>query len=254
MIKLKTKEDIENLRIGGRILAEAREDVLAAMKAGVSTQELDDIAKSAIEKRDGKSWFLGYRPEGAPDAYPSATCISINEEIVHGFPGERKLELGDIVSLDMGVLYKGLYTDSAVTVGIGQIDKASQELLRVTQEALFVGIEAAVLGGKVGDIGAAIEGYARPYGYGIFRELVGHGVGYAPHEEPFVPNFGKAGTGPDLVEGLVIAIEPMFAIGNRQVKPARNGHTYITVDGSRSAHFEHTIAITKEGPKILTDL
>lgn len=253
MIRLKTKEEIELLKESGRILDEARHEVLDILRPGITTQEVDERAGQAIEKRGGVSWFKGYRPSGAPTAYPAYTCISINEEIVHGFPGERVLQQGDIVSLDMGVSYQGMLTDSAITVGIGQIDKESEKLLQITREALYVGIEAAQLGGTTGDIGYAIEHFARPYGYGVFRELVGHGVGYEPHEDPYVPNFGKARTGEKLEEGLVIAIEPMFSLGSRHIKVDRNGHTYVTEDGSRSAHFEHTIAITKDGPVILTE-
>ena len=254
MIRLKTQEEIELLKESGRILDEARQEVLEAITPGITTEDLDVLAGEAITKRGGQSWFKGYRPSGAPSAYPAYTCISINEEIVHGFPSkEVSLKMGDIVSLDMGVSFKGMLTDSAVTVGVGQIDKDSQKLLNTTREALFVGIDAATLGGTTGDIGYAIENFVRPFGYGVFRELVGHGVGFEPHEDPYVPNFGKKGKGAVLEEGLVIAIEPMFSLGSKHIKSTSNGHTYVTEDGSRSAHFEHTIAITKDGPLILTE-
>ena len=255
MIRLKSQEDIAKLRESGRILAEARKAVLDTIDPGMTTLEIDERAGKEIQKRGGKSWFKGYRPSGAPSAYPAYTCISINEEIVHGFPSkDRVLKQGDIVSLDMGVAFEGLLTDSAVTVGIGPIDKESQNIINTTREALYIGIEAAQIGNTTGDIGAAIESFVRPYGYGIFRELVGHGVGYEPHEEPFVPNFGKQGKGIVLEEGLVSASEPMLSLGRRHIKSAPNGHTYVTEDGSRSTHFEHTVALTKDGPLILTEI
>ena len=254
MIKLKTKEDIEILREGGKHLSFVLFQLKKAAKPGVTTKELDDLAyKLTIEKGDTPA-FLNYQPYGADRPYPASACISINNEIVHGIPNESEkiLKEGDIVSLDMGLIHKGLFVDSAITVPVGKIDDAAKKLLKATRESLEAGIKAVKVGGHIGDIGAAIESVAKKYKFGIAEGLCGHGVGFAVHEDPYVPNEGMTGEGPELVPGLVIAIEPMFNEGTGQIKLAKDKWTYVTKDGKRSAHFEHTIAVTEEGIEILT--
>lgn len=254
MIIIKTAKEIATLREGGRRLQRVLELVAKEVKPGMHTKELDILAEKLIREAGDEPAFLHYSPEGALSPYPATLCVSINNEIVHGIPSEdRILKTGDIVSLDCGVKHKGLYTDSAITVPVGKITKASEKLLRVTKEALFVGIEAAQVGNTVGDIGYAIEKFIKPHGYGIVRECAGHGVGKHIHEDPYVPNYGKKGTGAVLKEGMVIAIEPMINEGNGKMIVDKDGWTFKTADASRSAHFEHTVAITKDGPVILTE-
>jgi methionyl aminopeptidase len=256
MITIKTKEEIEILREGGRRLAEIMEEVSRNVKPGVSSIKLNDLAeKMAIEGGD-KPAFLNYRPYGAKRPYPASLCVSVNDEIVHGIPNEREkiLKEGDIISLDMGLIHKGLITDMAITVPVGKIDDSARKLIEVCKESLMKGIEAARGGDNIGDISFAIERYIRPFGYGIVRELAGHGVGYKVHEEPYVPNFGKRGAGDKLKPGMVLAIEPMINEGTEKVILDDDGYTYRTKDGARSAHFEHTILITKKEAEILTKL
>lgn len=250
----KKKEEIEILREGGRRLAIVLNELAEASRPGRSSLDLDELAFSLIEKMGDKPSFYGYKPRGSKTAYPASICVSINDEVVHGIPNENPkiFKEGDIVSLDAGLIHCGLFTDSAVTVGVGKVDAEAEKLMKVTKTALTKGIEAAKVGKTVGDIGYAIEQYVKPFGYGIIRELAGHGVGYAVHEDPFVPNFGDKGKGEKLVEGLVIAIEPMLNEGKREIYLDVDGHTYKTADGKRSAHFEHTVAITERGAEILT--
>ncbi|MSR71409.1 MAG: type I methionyl aminopeptidase [Candidatus Taylorbacteria bacterium] len=253
MIKLKTKDDIKILREGGKRHAEIMRLLVAKVAPGVTTQELDEYAEKLINEGGDKAAFLNYKPRGAKHAYPATICASINEEVVHGIPDNKHvLKEGDIISLDIGLIHKGLITDMAVTVPVGAIDEASRKLLDITEKSLYVGIKAAKGGDRTGDIGNAIERFVIPFGYGIVRNLSGHGVGYEIHEDPFVPNFGEAHKGDILSPGLVIAIEPMINIGTQDVVLAKDGYTFITADGSRSAHFEHTIVITKSGAEILT--
>ncbi len=254
MIKLKTKEEIEILREGGRHLAETLLKLEEAAKPGVSSAELDSIAYEFITKGGDKPSFFGYKGKHDKEPYPSSICVSVNDEVVHGEPtgNPRILKEGDIVSLDAGLIHRGLFLDSAVTVAVGKIDKESAKLLKVTKVALQKGIEVAMPGATTGDIGFAIEQYVKPYGYGIIRELAGHGVGYAVHEDPFIPNFGKKGGGVKLESGMVIAIEPMLNLGSEKIYLSEDGHTYKTKDGGRSAHFEHTVVITEKGAEILT--
>jgi methionyl aminopeptidase len=249
---IKNAQEIDVLREGGAILAEVLQQVAQKVAPGVSTLELDTYAHDLIKERGGEPAFLNYRPEGAPRAYPASLCTSVNNEIVHGIPKAHKvLKEGDIVSLDLGIKYKGLFTDHAVTVGVGKISKALQELLSFTAEALLVGIEAARGGSTVGDVGYAIEKFVGRK-YGIVRELSGHGVGKKIHEDPYVPNFGKRGQGQKLIPGMVIAIEPMLNIGKAAIVTENDDWTISTADGSRSAHFEHTILITEGDAEILT--
>lgn len=254
MITQKTEAEIELLREGGKRLASILARLAAEAQAGVSSRFINDLAERLIREGGDEPVFLGYTPDGADRPYPAAVCVSVNDEIVHGIPNEREkiFKEGDIVGLDIGLSHKGMVVDTAVTVPVGTVDSKAEALLQATKEALSVGIAAAVGGGKIGDIGAAIETFVKPHGYGIVRELAGHGVGYAVHEEPYVPNYGKKNTGPKLVPGMVIAIEPMLNEGVAEVLLDEDGYTYRTADGKRSAHFEHTILITDGPAEILT--
>lgn len=252
MIKLKTAEEIDLLREGGKRLAAVLRAVKAKVKPGVTTGELDELALELIKAGGDKPAFRGYRPQGSPLAYPATLCTSVNEEIVHGIPSKRVLKEGDVIGLDCGLEHEGLFTDHAVSVAVGKVDVELNKLLAITEEALYAGIKAAKPGKHLGDIGAAIQKYCDDNGYGLVEELCGHGVGYEPHEDPFVPNFGRAGQGLELKPGLVIAIEPMFALGTGKIKMERDGFTFSTKDGKVAAHFEHTIVITDKGAEILT--
>src|SRR3989344_1077430 len=249
MAKIKTKEEIEILREGGRRLALVLNKLVEASKPGVSSADLDKIAYEMITKEGDKPSFLGYKGKHDKEPYPASICVSVNDEVVHGEPtvNPRILKEGDIVSLDAGLIHKGLFLDSAVTVAVGKIDKETEQLLKVTKTALQKGIEAVKPGATTGDIGFAIEQYVKPYGYGIIRELAGHGVGYSVHEDPFIPNFGKKEEGVKLESGMVIAIEPMLNLGSEKIYLSEDGHTYKTKDGGRSAHFEHPVVITEKG-------
>jgi len=254
MVTIKSPKEIALLREGGARLAVILRHLASMVKPGLSTAELNDEAERITREGGDEPSFLDYTPDGAPRPYPASVCISINEEIIHGIPNEEPkiLKEGDIVSIDMGIIHKGLYTDSAITVGVGKIDKAAKKLLKATQEGMLKGIEAAVGGGHIGDIGAAIQAHAEKNGFGLAEDLCGHGVGYAVHEDPYVPNFGIEGDGLVLKPGMVIAIEPMYNEGTGRVRALDDGYTYVTADGKRSAHFEHTILITKGAPEILT--
>ena len=256
MITIKTKEEIEILREGGRRLAEIMKMISQAVRPGISSVELNNLAERLTMDGGDKPAFLNYRPSGAKRPYPASLCVSVNDEIVHGIPneGDKILKEGDIVSLDMGLVHKGLITDMAVTVPVGKIDDSARKLIEVCKESLMKGIEEANGGNTIGDIGFAIEKYARPFGYGIVRELAGHGVGYKVHEQPYVPNFGKRGAGEKLKPGMILAIEPMLNEGTREIILDKDDYTYRTKDGKRSAHFEHTILITKKEAEILTKL
>ena len=257
MIKLKTSEEIKTLREGGRRLALIVKKLCEEVRPGLPIRELDEMARKECKAHDAVPAFLDYTPEGAPRAFPSAVCISVNEEIVHGIPNESNyiLKEGDIVTVDMGIIYKGLITDHAVTVGVGKVDEKLERLLVATKKALQAGIKAAQLGKTIGDIGVAVQAVAKESGFFLSKHLAGHGVGYGVHEDPFVPNTGKPGKGMKLEEGLVIAIEPMLALGTGDVLfDDIDGYTVRTKDGSWSAHEEHTIAITKKGPIVLTAL
>ncbi|QQR49887.1 type I methionyl aminopeptidase [Candidatus Nomurabacteria bacterium] len=254
MVIIKTDKEIAILREGGKRLAWILDMVAKKIVPGITTGELDSYAKLLIHEGGDTAAFLGYTPDGANYPYPAALCTSINDEVVHGIPTNRKLKKGDIVSIDLGLKHDGMFTDHARTIAVGKPTKQLQKLLSTTEEALMIGIQAARGGSTVGDVGAAIEAYVKPYGYGIVRELAGHGVGRAIHEDPYVPNFGKAGKGERLVPGMVIAIEPMLNLGSKEVVFEDDGYTVKTRDGKQSAHFEHTILITKGEPEILTSL
>ena len=253
MIRLKSPQDIETLAAGGKILARILAELAEHAKPGTTSQEIDELARELMKKYEVKSSFLGYRA-GNHDPYPGVTCVSVNEGVVHGIPGKRKFADGDLVGLDCGIIYEGLFLDAARTVGVGQISREAQRLLDVTREALSLGIAQAQVGNRIGDIGAAVQACVESYGFGVVTQLVGHGVGYDVHEDPKVPNFGKAGTGTKIQEGLVIAIEPMVTVGRPEVTTGRDGWTIETVDKSLSAHEENTVAVNKSGPKILTAL
>lgn len=255
MIKYKTEEEIAVMREGGKIHARILKEIAKKVKPGVKTSELNSYAEQLIDEAGCTASFLGYQPYDAKLPYPAALCVSINEEIVHGIPNEgggRILFEGDIVSLDLGLTYKGLVTDASVTVPVGKISKEAATLIAATRESLDRAIKAMQLHGHIGDIGDAVMQVAMKYGFGIIEGLSGHGVGYSVHEEPFVPNKAKRGEGPELREGLVIAIEPMLSLGSREIKKLSDGYTFITRDKSLSAHFEHTVAVTKNGIEVLT--
>jgi methionyl aminopeptidase len=252
MIKLKTEADIEILRAGGRRLGAILASLSTKVAPGVTTADLDDYAQELIKKGGDTAAFLNYRPSGARLAYPAALCVSINDEIVHGIPSKRVIKDGDLVGLDLGLKHQGLITDAAITVPVGEISPEARRLMDGTKEALAVAIKVARVGKTVGDIGAAAEAVAKRYGLGVVRDLAGHGVGYHVHEDPSVPNFGRPGEGSELRPGLVIAIEPMFTLGQEETKLQSDGFTFVTKDGSLAAHFEHTIVVTKSGPEILT--
>jgi len=249
MIKYKTEEELAIMKEGGKIHARILKEVAKKVKPGVKTDALNKYAEQLIDEAGCTASFLGYQPYDAKKPYPASLCVSINEEIVHGIPNEggRILFEGDIVSLDMGLTYKGLITDASVTVAVGKISDEAALLIRATKESLDRAIKAMRLHGHIGDIGDAIMQVAMKYDLGIIEGLSGHGVGYSVHEEPFVPNKAKRGEGPELRKGLVIAIEPMFSLGSREIKRLSDGYTFITRDKSLSAHFEHTVAVGYDG-------
>jgi len=254
MIKLKSEEEIAKLRVGGKHLAQVIAETAKLVKPGVMTAELNDFAHKMILDLGDTPAFLNFTPSGANRPYPAALCVSINEQIVHGIPNEDPVELkeGDIVSIDTGLAHEGMIVDHAITVPVGEVAPEVKKLLTVTKEALASAIKQAQPGNRTGDIGAVIEAQAEKNGLAVIEGLSGHGVGYTVHEEPYVPNQGRAGTGDVLEVGLVIAIEPMFSLGSHKIKLEKDGYTYSTADKSLSAQFEHTIVITKNGPEILT--
>lgn len=247
-----SKRDIEVLKEGGNILAGILRFVASSVRPGVKTSELDRIAEESILSSGGSPSFKGYKPSGYARPYPCSLCTSVNSEIVHAVPGEHILKEGDLVGLDIGMKYKGFFTDTAITVGVGMISVEVEKLLMATRTSLEKGIRAAVIGGHIGDIGNNIETYIKDFGYGIIRELVGHGVGKEVHEDPQIPNFGKKGTGEKIIDGMVLAIEPMISMGSDKIKLGEDNWAYKTKDDSLAAHFEHTIIVTKDGPQILT--
>ena len=248
MIQLKSAREIETMAEGGRILGAAVQMLRGVARAGMSTLELDGIAEEFIRSHPGATpAFKGLY------GFPGTLCTSINNEIVHGIPSRKRvLKDGDVISIDVGVGYKGYFTDSATTVPIGTVDAETLRLLEVTERSLAAGIEAAVPGNHLGDIGAAIQTVVEDAGFSVVRDLVGHGIGVEFHEEPQVPNYGKPKRGLKLVPGLTLAIEPMVNVGSPQTRTLPDKWTIVTVDGSRSAHFEHTVAITEHGNRVLT--
>lgn len=235
------------LRQCGRALAAALAETAAAIQPGVTTAELNEVAEAALRRRGAKPSFLGFQ------GYPTALCTSINDQVVHGIPSSTvRLRDGDIIGLDLGAIMDGIYTDHALTVPVGQVSPAATTLIGRTAAALAAAIAAVAPGKTVGDIGAAVRSAIEPYGYGIIRQLTGHGVGRAVHEDPQIPNWGQAGSGPGLVPGMVLAIEPMVTLGGWQVQTLDDGWTVVTADGSLAAHFEHTVLVTNGGAEIIT--
>ena len=246
MITIKSKREIELLKIAGNIVYQTHQYLKPLIKEGITTKELDKLAEDFIRSKDATPSFKGY------EGFPSTLCTSINSEVVHGFPSDRKLKDGDIISIDIGACYKGYHGDSAWTYTVGEVDEKTKQLLEDTEKSLFIGLEQVKPGNRIGDIGYAIEQYARKHNLGVVRELCGHGVGTSVHEDPEVPNYGIPNTGPRLKEGMVIAVEPMLTLGSPKVFLHDNDWTVDTQDGSLSAHFEHTVVVTKDGYQILT--
>jgi methionyl aminopeptidase len=252
VIYIKTKKEIDFIRESCKIVAETLQLVKANVKAGITTKELDQIAEDYILSNNARAAFKGYSQGGSSVDYPASICSSIDDEVVHGIPGNRVLKNGDIISIDVGVYKNGYYGDAALSVGVGEISDEKKRLMEVTEKSLYLGIEAAQSGNHVHDISYAVQSYVEENGYSIVRDLCGHGVGKYLHEDPSIPNFGKKGTGAVLKNGMTIAIEPMVNLGNYRVKTAEDGWTVLTADGSPSAHFEHSILILNNKPEILT--
>lgn len=246
MIFLKSPQEIEKMERAGRIVAEVLELLRSMVRAGVTTKELEGLADDQIRARGGTPAFKGYR------GYPSSICTSVNEQVVHGIPSSRRLRQGDIISIDLGVYLEGFYGDAAITVPVGTVDKETAELVRVTEEALYLGIRNAVEGNRLHDISAAIQRSVEQSGFSVVRLFVGHGIGRELHEEPQIPNYGVPGQGPRLKSGMTLAIEPMVNAGSHDVRILDDGWTAVTVDGKKSAHFEHTVVVTPDEPIILT--
>ena len=246
MINIKNKEEIKLMSEACRIVKDTLFLLEKSVKPGVTTKELDSIAEDYILSQDAELGFKGLY------GYPSTICISVEDEVVHGLPSDSKLSEGQIVGIDVGSIYKGYYGDHAKSFAVGEISKEKQNLLKVTKECLIKGIEKAIPGNRIGDIGNAVQSWAESNGYGVVRELVGHGIGAKLHEEPQIPNYGKSGTGPLIDVGMCFAIEPMINMGTKDVYTKKDGWTICTKDGLPSAHFEHTITITDNGPEILT--
>ena len=248
MITLKTQEEIALIAEGGKILAKALKHIEAMAKPGITTLELDKAAEDFILAAGAKPAFKGY------EGFPFSLCASVNENIVHGYPSNYIVKDGDVLKLDLGVLYKGFNTDSAITVAVGNVSYEAKRLINVTKKSLRLGIKKAKIGNTVGDIGNTVQRFVEDQGFGVVRDLCGHGIGKTVHEDPKIPNYGKRGGGEKLIEGMVICIEPMVTAGDYNIMPSKDGYGYATKDGNLSAHFEHTLAITKKGPRVLTDL
>lgn len=251
MIVLRSRQEIELIRAACQIVAGVLQRLVEVVAPGVSTAELDELAEKWTRERGAVPAFKGYNVGGR--VYPSSLCVSINEEVVHGMPSpKRVLKAGDIVGLDYGAVYKGYYGDSAVTVAVGEVSETAERLMRVTRESLYCGIENMRVGNRIRDISAAIQKHAESHGYGVVRDFVGHGIGQRLHEEPQVPNYVGAGQNPRLKEGMVLAIEPMVCEGTYEVEVLQDGWTAVTRDRRLAAHFEHSVAVTANGPEILT--
>lgn len=251
MILIKSKKEIDYIRESCRIVAETLQLLKAKVKPGITTLELDKIAEDYIRSNNALPAFKGYSQGGAP-GFPGSICSSVDDEVVHGIPSSKTLKVGEIVSLDIGVLKNGFFGDAALTVAVGNISDDKTKLMEVTERSLQLGIEQAIAGNKVHDISNAVQVYVEANGFSIVRDLCGHGVGKFLHEDPSIPNFGRKGTGPKLKNGMTLAIEPMVNAGKYDVITAKDGWTIITADGSTSAHFEHTILINNNLPEILT--
>ncbi len=250
-IEIKTPEQIARMRVAGLLVGETLEVLRSAVRVGISTAELDAIAEDNIRSGGGTPSFLGY---GDPP-FPASICASVNDEVVHGIPGERVLAEGDVISIDCGAIVEGWHGDAAITVAVGQIPAEVQTLMDVTEGAMWAGFAAARLGGRVTDISAAVEQHVRSHGdYGILEDYTGHGIGTAMHQPPNVPNYGRPGKGAKLERGLALAVEPMITLGSKHTLVAEDDWTIVTADGSWAAHFEHTFTLTEKGPWILTGL
>jgi methionyl aminopeptidase len=252
-IEIKTKADIEKMRKAGQIVFQVLSELREMVKPGVTTADLNQRALELTEKSGAKPAFLNY-PSRAREVPPfsGVICSSVNEEIVHGIPGPRKLVEGDIISIDYGCQIDGFFGDSAVTVPVGTVGETAAKLLKLTEESLYLALKQCVVGNRIGDISHAVQSHVEPHGLGVVREFVGHGIGRAMHEEPHIPNFGRPGQGRPLKPGMVFAIEPMITTGSYEVQLLADGWTAVTADRSLAAHFEHTVAITENGPLILT--
>ncbi|MDR3564675.1 MAG: type I methionyl aminopeptidase [Negativicutes bacterium] len=248
MIFLKSERELNYLRDAGKIVAKTLEEMKKAVKPEITTQELDSIAEDYIKHCGAIPAFKGYH------GFPGNICASVNEEVVHGIPGVRKLKNGDNLSIDIGTVINGYYGDAAITVPVGEVDAEVQKLLDVTEESLYKGIAQAIVGNRLSDISHAVQSHAEDHGYGVVRDFVGHGIGRSMHEDPQVPNYGIPGRGPRLKSGMTLAIEPMINLGTHEVRTLDDGWTVVTADKKRSAHFEHTVAVTSDGPEILTKL
>jgi methionyl aminopeptidase len=247
VIICRSAAELERMREAGRLVGEVLTELTARVKPGVTTAELDELAEARIRRAGATPAFKGYH------GYPATICASINEEVIHGIPsGRRVLNEGDVISIDVGASLEGYFGDSAVTLAVGKVSESAATLLRVTEESLFKAIERVRPGGRISDIGHAVQAHVEAYGFSVVREFVGHGIGQRMHEEPQVPNYGEPGRGPRLAEGMVLAIEPMVNAGKPAVKVLGDGWTAVTRDRSLSAHFEHTVAVTANGPWILT--
>jgi len=248
MILIKTKEEIEIMAEGGKILAKIMKELEKRIKPGIATKELNELSEELILKSGGKCSFKGY------GGYPACLCVSLNEQVVHGVPSDRILKEGDIVSLDLGIFYNGFHADMANTLPVGRISSEALRLIRTTKESFKKGLEEIKPGNTFGDIGNAVQELAESQGYGIIRDLCGHGIGRKLHEDPQILNYGKKKTGPEIKEGMVFCIEPMLSAGNWEIKKSPDNYAFQTADSSLSCHFEHTIAVTENGYKILTEI
>jgi len=248
MILLKSETDLIKMRKAGLILAGIMKKVIGSVRAGMSTRDIDNLTRELIRRENAEPAFLGY------NGYPASICVSINEEVVHGIPGERLIEESDIVSLDLGIKFQGFFSDCTETVAVGKVAPRVRKLIDVTRQSLNEGIKAALPGNRLGDIAGAVQGYVEKNGFSVVRQFVGHGIGRSLHEEPEVPNFGRTGRGTVLEPGMVLAIEPMVNMGTWECVVLDDGWTAVTADKKPSAHFEHTVAICKNGPEILTRL
>ena len=252
-IPVKTRREVELMREAGRHVAEILLVLREIARAGVRTSEIDRTARREIESRGLTSSFVGYGPSGLPP-YPAAVCVSVNDEIVHGIPGPRVLKDGDILGIDFGIVLNGLHGESAVTIPVGEISPDAEALIHATRDSLYIGIEQMAVGHRLSDIGHAIENHVTEKGFSVVRQFVGHGIGRELHESPQIPNYGRSGRGPRLVEGMVFALEPMVNAGEHGVRMLGDEWTAVTSDGSLSAHFEHTVFLSDNGPEILTQV
>jgi len=253
LITLKSAAEINKMHRAGQVVAEVLERMRERVAPGVTTAELDRLAEEVIRQHDAVPSFLGY-PPGSAHPFPASICSSINEELVHGIPGPRALQEGDIISIDVGCILDGYHGDAALTLPVGKISREAQRLLEITEQALYVGIAAATEGRRAGDVSAAIQSYVESHGYNVVREYTGHGIGRDMHEDPQVPNHGQPGTGVRLRKGMTVALEPMVLAGDSCVRTLGNHWTVVSCDGALTAHFEHTIAVTDGEAKILTRL